>query len=74
MPCACMFYCFLWDSDLEERITCLVCRDQDTKTTFADRLGYQKISIKTDQEPALVALANEIKNQREQETMLETSK
>ena len=37
------------------------------------RLGYKRISLKTDQEPALVALAKEVIKQRDDETILEHS-
>ena len=37
------------------------------------RLGYKRMILKTDQEPALVALANAVISQREEETILEHS-
>eukprot|EP00972_Heterocapsa_arctica_P065712 9698338-Heterocapsa_arctica.AAC.1 len=94
MPCVCLDYCFLRDAEQAETLTCLVCRDADTKTVFADvcpkkgaleysidqalknikKLGYKWIALKTDQEPALVALAYEVMKHWEEETILEHSK
>eukprot|EP00972_Heterocapsa_arctica_P076966 11351436-Heterocapsa_arctica.AAC.1 len=37
------------------------------------RLEYKRISLKTDQEPALVSLANAVISQRDEETILEHS-
>eukprot|EP00972_Heterocapsa_arctica_P050480 7422758-Heterocapsa_arctica.AAC.1 len=53
MPCVCADYCFLRDADAEETITCLVCRDTDTKTTFAD-VCPRKGVLSFDVEHALV--------------------
>ena len=88
-----MDYCFMRDADSDPTLTCLVCRDQESRVTFADvcprkgthehsidqallnlkRLGHSKMVIKTDQEPALVSLADNIKARREQDTILEHS-
>ena len=93
MPCVCLDYCFLRDSDAEETLTVLVSRDADSRVTFADvcpqkgvheyaveqtlmnlkRLGHTKMAIKSDQEPALTALINEVKEKRHHETLTENS-
>eukprot|EP00972_Heterocapsa_arctica_P080645 11885950-Heterocapsa_arctica.AAC.1 len=72
MPCVCLDYCFLRDADEAETLTCLVCRDTDTKTVFADvcpKKGALEYSIDE-------ALKNtyEVMKQREEETILEHSK
>eukprot|EP00972_Heterocapsa_arctica_P027839 4094336-Heterocapsa_arctica.AAC.1 len=62
-----------------ETITCLVCKDAGAKNLFETsargraHLSYKRISLKTDQEPALVSLANAVISQREEETILEHS-
>jgi hypothetical protein len=90
MPRVCLHYRFLRHRGEEETRTCLVCRAEGSKVTFADacpkkgaceysvsqslsnikRLGRNKLVTKADQEPAIIALVNDIKAQRAEETLL----
>jgi hypothetical protein len=94
MPRVCLHYRFLRHRGEEETRTCLVCRAEGSKVTFADacpkkgaceysvsqslsnikRLGRNNLVIQSGQEPAIIAVANDIKAQRAEETLLEFSK